>query len=91
MAKKRVKKSRKVRKSVRKSKKSSPKKNKVGLVLKNLVLSIVLFVLSLFLYNVSSNELLSNLFWILALITGFVSLAFLIAWLALIVLRYSNK
>tara|TARA_Y100000034_G_scaffold45400_1_gene55826 strand:- start:7797 stop:8051 length:255 start_codon:yes stop_codon:yes gene_type:complete len=84
MAKKKVKKSRKV-------KRSSSKKNKIGLVLKNLFLFIILFVLSLVLYNASSNELLSNLFWILALITGFVSLAFLIAWLVFIILRYSNK
>ena len=91
MAKKKVKKSRKVRRSANKSKRASYKKNKVRLVLKNLFLFIVLFVLSLVLYNVSSNELLSNLFWILALITRFVSVAFLIAWLVLIVLRYSNK
>ncbi|MAG78876.1 hypothetical protein CMI40_00685 [Candidatus Pacearchaeota archaeon] len=96
MAKKKVKrkakkKSRKVKRIVSKPKRLASNKTKFNLVMKNLSLFVVLFVLSLVLYNVSSNELLSNLFFILALVTGFVSVAFLIIWLVFNVLKYASK
>ncbi len=86
MVKKRGKKSssrsRNTGKSVSKSSgiKLSDYKRKTSLILRNLTMFVILFVLFLGLYYVSSGEFLTDLFWIIALITGFVSVALVISY-----------
>ena len=61
------------------------------MVLGNLVLSAVLFIISLGLYFVTSNEVLTNFFGILAIISGSVGLAFLIIYAVFLVLKIMKK
>jgi len=67
------------RKSVDMPIKSQAKKK--GIVIKNLALFVILFVASILLRSVSTQEMYSNLFFILSFIFGFVSIAFLIVYL----------
>ena len=68
-----------VRKNVKKSKKAvHPPERKFGLVLKNLVLFAVLSIVAFFLFKVSEKEMYVNLFFMIALISGFLAVAFLI-------------
>ena len=60
---------------------------KMNLVLGNLLLFIILFVLSSILYIVSTAEFYRNMFFLLSLIFGGLSMAFLIILLALVFLR----
>jgi len=89
MAKKRVK---KTKKSVRKGKssilKSTNIKKKTGLIWKNLVLFVILFVVSLVLYSASGSDLYRDLFFVLSIFFGFIGLAFFIALLVYIFLKY---
>jgi len=80
-----------VKNAVRTPGKVIASKRKFGLVLKNLALFAVLFVVSFGLYNVLTNEFLVNLFWMLALITGFISIAFLISYLILFFMKGLGK
>ena len=73
--------SRSSRKKSNKFRRVDSKKRKVKIILKNLILFAVLFVISVIFYNVFSDEILVNFFWILALITGFITVAFVIAYL----------
>ena len=66
-------------------------KRKFGLVLSNLILSAILALVSWVLYGITSNEVLSNFFWMLGLIFGFVGLAFLIIFVILLMLRLMKK
>ena len=66
-------------------------KRKVKIILKNLVLFSVLFILSVIFYNVFTDEILVNFFWILALITGFITVAFVIAYLIFFFLKMLKK
>lgn len=93
MVKKRVKRSsRKVVKKVSsKPKMVRSSKKKISLVFKNLVLFFVFSLIFVALYSVSSNELMINLFFLLSILFGFVSLAFLIALLVLLVLKFLKK
>ena len=54
---------------------------KKDIVIKNLAIFVILFVASILLYSVSTQEMYSNLFFILSFIFGFVSIAFLIVYL----------
>ena len=67
------------RKSVVTQVKSSEKKKDI--IIKNLSIFVILFVASILLYGVSTQEMYSNLFFILSFIFGFVSVAFLIVYL----------
>jgi hypothetical protein len=60
---------------------------KMNLVLGNLLLFIILFVLSSILYVVSTAEFYRNMFFLVSLIFGGLSIAFLIILLALVFLR----
>ena len=60
--------------------KLSDYKRKTSLILRNLTTFVILFVLTLGLSYVSSGEILTNIFWITALITGFVSVALVISY-----------
>ena len=64
---------------------------KIGMVLKNLILSAVLFLISLGLYFATSNEILTNFFGILAIISGSAGLAFLIIYAVFLVLKIMKK
>jgi len=66
-------------------------KRKPDSVVRNLILFFILLIFFTLLYNVTPNELLSNLFWILALLSGFVFVAFVIVWLIFFVLRLLRK
>jgi polyferredoxin len=88
MVKKRVRKKR-TKKSVKRVVRSS--KRKINLAFKNLVLFVVLSFITFLLYNFLSNDLLVNLFLLLAIIFGFVAVAFLIVLLVFLVLRIMKK
>ena len=64
---------------------------KIGMILGNLALSAILFVISLGLYFVTSNEVLNNFFGILAIIFGSIGLAFLIIYAVFLVLKIMKK
>ena len=61
------------------------------IVAKNLLLFIVLFLISVLLGILASSPSLDKLFWILAILTGFVAVALLIIWLALIIVQATKK
>ena len=61
------------------------------IVIKNLLLFIVLFLISVLIGALVSNPSLDQLFWILAILTGFVAVALLIIWLALIIVQATKK
>lgn len=85
-AKKPKQKSRAVKKTKKRLTRASSRK--VGLVVKNLVLFVILAVASYLLYNITTTDtILNNLFYLLAIILGFVSLAFLIVLLILLVMK----
>jgi polyferredoxin len=94
VTKKRVKKitskSKKVKKKVKQVRVRATKR-KINLVLKNLILFTILALGSLLLYSVSNNDLFINLFKLLAMILGFVGVAFLIVLLALLILKFMKK
>ena len=97
MVKKRGKKSpsrsRNAKKSVSKSGgiKLSDYKRKTNLILKNLTIFVILFVLSLGLYYVASGEILKDILWVIALITGFVSVALVISYLVFLFFKLLGK
>ena len=99
MVKRKVRKKRSVRKVSPKVKRniSKPKRlvrasqRKISLAFKNLILFAVLSLISFLLYNFLSNELFVNLFFLLAIILGFVAVAFLIVLLIFLVLRIMKK
>ncbi len=66
-------------------------KKKINLVLKNLILFVILFTLSFVLYNVSSQEMYTNLFLLLSIIFGFITIAFLIVLLIFLFLKVAKK
>ena len=80
-----------VKKAIKKFKKVRASKRKINLVLNNLILFAVLSLASFLLYRVSSDELLINLFYLLAMVLGFVAGAFLIILLIFFFMRMMNK
>lgn len=105
MAKKSKKSSKKTRSSVkrsshRKSTKSSKSSGKIvtqkkyKLIISNLVLFAVLFVISVILYYSSKayfNEIIQNTFWMSSLITGFLTVTFVIIYLIFFFLKRMGK
>ena len=81
----------KVSKKNAKKESINPTKKKINLVLRNLALFAVLTLVFFILYNFSNNVLFRSLFELLAMILGFVALAFLIVFLALLILRSMKK
>ncbi|MEX0920339.1 MAG: hypothetical protein WDZ69_02025 [Candidatus Pacearchaeota archaeon] len=89
------------KKSVKKSSKSVAKKvssnkvnsisRKLGVAWKNLILFLILFVASFVLYSASTSDLFISFFWVLSFITGFIFLAFLIAFIVLLIVGYSKS
>jgi len=66
-------------------------KRKMSLVLTNLVLFVVLFLISMLLYNVFSDEILLSFFFITTVITGLIAVAFLISYLVLVFMKWFGK
>ena len=66
-------------------------KRKTSLILRNLTIFVILFVLTLGLSYVSSGEFLTNLFWIIALIAGFVSVALVISYFIFLFFKLFGK
>ena len=68
-----------------------PSKKKINLVLRNLVLFVVISLVSFILYLVSSKAMFKNLFSLLAMVFGFVSVAFLIVLLIFLFTKLFKK
>lgn len=64
---------------------------KFNMILGNLILSAILFVVSFMLERFLANPVLKNFFWMLAMIFGFVGLAFFIIFLIFVVLKVLKK
>lgn len=64
---------------------------KFSLLTTNLIMFAAMFIISLGLYSVSSNEFYTNLFWMLSIIAGFITLALFIVYLIFVLLRYLRK
>jgi len=81
------------------SKKTAPRRptpvslrsRRISKTLKNLVLFGVLFIISVAIASISNNELIEELFWILAILTGFVAVAFIIVLLILFFMKQIKK
>jgi hypothetical protein len=71
--------------------KSLDPKNKIKLVVNNLLFFVALCLVSLVLYRFVKNIILMNLFSVMAMIFGFVAVAFLIALLVLLIRRMMKK
>lgn len=64
---------------------------KLGVVFRNLILFVLLFLISYVLFKVSNKVVFVNLFELLWIIFAFVSIAFLIALLVLLFLKWIRK
>lgn len=85
---KRISKKRTVNKPVRMVRAS---KRKINLTLRNLFLFVIMFLISLALSSILDNELFKNLFSLLAMIFGFIAVAFLIVLLIFLILKSMKK
>ena len=82
------------KKKVRRVKNRAPTinvKNKISLVVNNLLLFIALSLVSLVLYRYLQNTFLVNLFQVMAIIFGFVAAGFLIAFIILVIMKFLSK
>ncbi|MCF7910065.1 hypothetical protein K9L16_00130 [Candidatus Pacearchaeota archaeon] len=66
-------------------------KDKFNLVVKNLITFIILWAISLLLYTVAGNQIYINLFGLLSIIFGFVSVALFIVLLIFLFLKVFRK
>jgi hypothetical protein len=66
-------------------------KKDINLIINNLLLFVALSLVSFVLYRFLNNELLKNLFQVMSMVFGFVSVAFLITFLVLIIIRFISK
>ena len=66
-------------------------KRKINLVLRNLIVFVVMSLISFVLYSVLINEIFKNLFSLLAMIFGFIAVAFLIILLVFLILKVMKK
>ena len=90
MVKKRVKKKVSKKSSVKKENKK-PSRKKISLVWKNLVLFGILFLASFMLYIVTSNELLNDFFYLLSIVLGAITGAFILILLVFFVMKLMRK
>jgi hypothetical protein len=84
------------KKSVKKSSKRVFKKTKFNqekfnLVTKKLIFFFIGFITSFVLYKVSNNEMLMDIFGLLAIVLGFISMAFLIIFLIFLFMKFIKK
>jgi hypothetical protein len=73
------------------AKKVISSKFKFGIVFRNLVLFVLLSLISYILYLVSESDVFINLFYLLWVVFGFISLAFFIALLVLLFLKWMKR
>ena len=66
-------------------------KNKINISWRNFVIFLALFLVSFVLYNISSSSLFLNLFGLLSIIFGFLSLALLIVLVVFLILKSGKK
>ncbi len=66
-------------------------KKKITIVINNLLLFVALSLVSFVLYRFLQNDILVNLFQAMSMIFGFVSVAFLITLLVLIIMKFARK
>jgi len=66
-------------------------KKKVRVVINNLLLFVALSLVSFVLYKFLQNDILVNLFQVMSMIFGFVSVAFLITLLVLVIMKMVKK
>lgn len=66
-------------------------KRKINLALRNLVLFAIIAIISMVLRSVTSNVLINKFFFLLAIITGFIAVAFLIVLLIFLLLKAIGK
>ena len=83
--------SRKSNYTVKPSRSAGSVRRKIKIVITNFLLFVILFVVSVGLYKVSGDVIYINLFAILSIIFGLLSLAFLITFLVLFFYRIFNK
>jgi hypothetical protein len=82
--KKRVK---RARRNVSKRKKISEPRNKIKLVFNNLLLFVILTIVSLVAFSLVTNTILVNLFQVMVIAFGFISVGLLIAFLVLLIVK----
>jgi len=70
-----------------KNKKVFPVKKRTDIAWRNFVFFLIMFLVSFVFYNFSMNELFRNFFGILSIILGFLSFAFLISFIVLLLLK----
>ena len=84
-----------VRKSSRKVAKKTVRRtnlsDKIKLVINNLLLFIALSLVSFVLYRFIENKFLNDLFFIIAVVFGFIGVGFLIVLLVLMIMRMMSK
>jgi hypothetical protein len=80
-----------LKKKVYSSSKSMNVKKKTGIVINNLLLFIALSLVSFVLYRFVQNTFFTDLFFVMAMVFGFVAVGFLIAFLILIILKSVSK
>jgi len=66
-------------------------KRKIAIVINNLLLFVALSLVSFVLYRFLQNELLVNLFFVMSMVFGFVSVGFLITLLILFIIKLVKK
>jgi hypothetical protein len=66
-------------------------KFKFGIVFRNLILFVLLSLISYILYLVSESDVFTNLFYLLWIVFGFISVAFFIALLVLLFLKLIKR
>lgn len=81
----------KVSKKAQKTSAVKTTKSRINMVLRDLLTFLIFTLISYLLYMVSSNVILNSFFFIAAWILGFISLAFLISLLVLVLLRAMKK
>ena len=81
----------KVRKNRKSTQRTSGFRNKIPLVVRNLLLFIAMSLVSFVLYRFIPNTLLTDLFYIMAIVFGFVAVAFLIVLLVLWIMKIIKK
>ncbi len=74
-----------------KSFRGNDSKRKIALVINNLLLFVALSLVSFVLYRFLQNEVLTNLFFVMSMIFGFVSVGFLITFLILLIMKLVKK
>ena len=69
----------------------APRKERMKIVLRNLFLFAILFILSAVIAGTSSDVVVQQSFWILAILTGFVAVALIIVVLVLLFMRKTRR